>query len=592
MSDSVTDPVPPLDRALARLSRIAEGAGQDAAEARTEGEALAAAVAESSPRAHVDWSQRTGRAELPADQQAQAFFDAASRGRKWRSAPTLVLSRLVAARSAAAAEYAEALAAVTAAACDLGSGGMRVVGNASVAASVQLGAVRPKAPIAPSPTPPAPADLAAAAPEADPTGTVNPILTALRLTGTNLSELAQPLLRRMEQLDRQRSTGSTLDLKPGDPLLPVLPDPSAAQQPTAAAPTQPTTTDPAAGAAQPQTEAATEAAAEPEPEEEPKSLDELLAELDALTGLAEVKSEIHRQVAVLRVEGLRSKAGLNSPTITRHLVFVGNPGTGKTTVARLVGGIYRALGVLSKGQLVEVDRSELVAGYLGQTAIKTAEVVKSAIGGVLFIDEAYSLSGDEDGPPDQYGKEAIDTLVKEMEDNRDDLVLIVAGYPQPMSGFISRNPGLSSRFRTTIEFADYADEELLDIFTSMAEEADYDVTDRCRKRFAMILAITPRGPSFGNARFARNHLEAAIGRHAWRLRDIDEPTLEQLRALEPEDLDDHADDPDPEAEPGDAGEPAPSEAAASEPDSVSEPVPDEDQEPAGSTDDPPKEDQR
>ena len=261
------------------------------------------------------------------------------------------------------------------------------------------------------------------------------------------------------------------------------------------------------------------------------TLDELLAELDALTGLTEVKAEIHRQVEVLRVQQLRSKAGLRSATITRHLVFVGNPGTGKTTVARLVGGIYRALGLLSKGQLVEVDRSELVAGYLGQTAIKTSEVVATAVGGVLFIDEAYSLAGD------QYGTEAVDTLVKEMEDQRDDLVLIVAGYPDPMVTFIGQNPGLSSRFRTTIEFADYADDELVQIFTSLAERADYDVTEGCLRRFQTILAVTPRGPSFGNGRFARNQLEVAIGHHAWRLREVEQPTLEQLRQLEADDLD-------------------------------------------------------
>ena len=174
---------------------------------------------------------------------------------------------------------------------------------------------------------------------------------------------------------------------------------------------------------------------------------------------------------MLKIEAKREAAGLKVPTLTRHLVFVGNPGTGKTTVARLVAGIYRALGLLTQGQLVEVDRSELVAGYLGQTAMKTADVVKSAVGGVLFIDEAYSLAGD------QYGTEAVDTLVKEMEDRRHDLVVIVAGYPEPMAFFIAQNPGLASRFRTTIEFADYSDDELVGIFRVLAEGADYDLPD-------------------------------------------------------------------------------------------------------------------
>ncbi|MGI3785343.1 MAG: AAA family ATPase, partial [Janthinobacterium lividum] len=161
---------------------------------------------------------------------------------------------------------------------------------------------------------------------------------------------------------------------------------------------------------------------------------------------------------------------------------------------------------------------------------KTAEVVASAAGGVLFIDEAYSLAGD------QYGQEAVDTLVKEMEDRRDDLVVIVAGYPGPMAGFVAQNPGLSSRFRTTLEFADYTDDELQQILASMAGGADYDLGPGCAERFTALLTATPRGPTFGNARHARNVLEAAIGRQAWRLRDVTEPTVDQLRGLTPDDL--------------------------------------------------------
>ena len=270
------------------------------------------------------------------------------------------------------------------------------------------------------------------------------------------------------------------------------------------------------------------ASAEPEPA--PKTLDELLAELDGLVGLTSVKREIHRQSAILSLQAKRAAAGLKDPTITRHLVFVGNPGTGKTTVARLVGGIYRALGLLSKGQLIEVDRSELVAGYLGQTAIKTAEVAQTALGGVLFIDEAYALAGD------QYGEEAINTLVKEMEDNRADLVVIVAGYTAPMARFIAENPGLASRFRTTIDFADYTDDELVGILESMAAQADYDVTPDAVAAFRDLLADQVRDDTFGNGRFVRNTFEAAIGHQAWRLRDVAAPSLAQLRQLVAEDF--------------------------------------------------------
>jgi hypothetical protein len=457
-----------LAEVLAELSQVAERAGVDAAAARREGELLSAAVAESAVGAYVDWGAQTGQ------DGAEAFFDAASRGRKWRLSPTALLSQLIMADRRAAEAYAKALGAVTEAAGRLGRDSGRSAGNSELAAAAQLAAVR--------------------GPELAPPGGPVPSL-----------DLAADAL-----------------LTPG--AFPGLATPAAFHPGPAAEAAVPQAADTEAGADEP---------AAPPPA---KTLEELLAELDALTGLAEVKAEIHRQVAVLRVESLRAKAGLRTPTITRHLVFVGNPGTGKTTVARLVGGIYASLGLLSKGQLIEVDRSELVAGYLGQTAIKTAEVVASAVGGVLFIDEAYSLAGD------QYGTEAVDTLVKEMEDRRDDLVLIVAGYPDPMAIFIAQNPGLSSRFRTTIEFADYADAELAAIFERLARDAEYDLTPDCLTRLQTIVATTPRGPTFGNGRFVRNQLEAAIGRHAWRLREVDEPTVAQLRTLHPDDLDDAPED--------------------------------------------------
>jgi AAA+ superfamily predicted ATPase len=437
-----------LQQALSGLLVVAARAGVAEDRARTEGLSLAAALAESAPGAPADWGKAVEGATT------QDFFDAAVRGRRWRGAPTAVLTELVMAGSVEKVAYAEALAEVASAACTLGEPTMRVIGNASVAAAAQLQA-----------------------------------------SGVG------PLQVGATSADTVTRAGS---VKPGG---------QTAQ----------------AGAAE-----AVEAEAAPEPEPA-KTVEELLGELDELTGLERVKREVHRQVAVLRVEKLRTEAGLKSPTITRHLVFVGNPGTGKTTVARLVSGIYKALGLLSKGQLVEVDRSELVAGYLGQTATKTADVVASAAGGVLFIDEAYSLTAGDNGA-DQYGREAVDTLVKEMEDRRDDLVVIVAGYPEPMEAFIAANPGLASRFRTTIEFDDYSDDELTDILTGLTEAADYELVPEALEKFREILAATPRDRSFGNGRFARNVLEAAIGRHAWRLRDVTAPTKDQLRQILAEDL--------------------------------------------------------
>ncbi len=387
------------------------------------------------------------------------------------------------------------------------------MGNASTAAAAQLGAVRPS----PTPVPPAGDDVALPSTPGQP------------LTDDEMLRIAAESGRAVtQQLNAVRDALTKMvgGLDIGGHQPPLTQDGTVAvtdrsDQPTESAPP-----------AEPEQPAEAEAPKEPDNESgaPPKSLEELLAELDALVGLDAVKGEIHRQVAVLKIEAKREAAGLKVPTITRHLVFVGNPGTGKTTVARLVAGIYRALGLLTKGQLVEVDRSELVAGYLGQTAMKTADVVKSAVGGVLFIDEAYSLAGD------QYGTEAVDTLVKEMEDRRHDLVVIVAGYPAPMAFFIAQNPGLASRFRTTIEFADYTDDELVGIFRVLAEGADYDITDDVEQRFREMLEGIRRGPTFGNGRYSRNVLEAAIGQHAWRLRDIEEPTVEELRTLAPDDL--------------------------------------------------------
>jgi Holliday junction resolvasome RuvABC ATP-dependent DNA helicase subunit len=287
---------------------------------------------------------------------------------------------------------------------------------------------------------------------------------------------------------------------------------------------------PATGSTPATATAAPTTAASPAPTAPPPSLDELLAQLDELVGLATVKTEVHRQAELLRVEAKRTAKGLKTPEVTRHLVFEGNPGTGKSTVARLVGGIYRALGLLVNGHVVETDRSGLVAGYLGQTAEKTSGVLKQAFGGLLFIDEAYALVGD------QYGDEAIATLVKAMEDHREELVVIVAGYPAPMQQLIATNPGLASRFRLTIHFDDYTTDELVTIFQQQCRDADFTPDDDCLAALRGLLDATPRDEAFGNARFVRNTFEAAVVRQAWRLRDVSDPSVDQLRELRPEDL--------------------------------------------------------
>lgn len=271
-------------------------------------------------------------------------------------------------------------------------------------------------------------------------------------------------------------------------------------------------------------------AAEPEPE---KSLEELLEELDGLIGLDVVKTEVRLLTNLIRVQNLRRERKLKVVDQSAHLVFVGNPGTGKTTVARLLGAIYRALGVVSKGHLVETDRSGLVAGYVGQTATKVVDICGRALGGILFIDEAYALA---QGGEQDFGAEAIAALLKQMEDHRDDLAVIVAGYPVPMGTFLDSNPGIRSRFPKAIEFPDYTEDEMVAMFRSMGDEHHYRADAAAVEELRVRLAREPRGTAFGNGRFVRNLFEAAIANQASRIVEVPNPTDEQLTTLVSDDI--------------------------------------------------------
>ena len=242
----------------------------------------------------------------------------------------------------------------------------------------------------------------------------------------------------------------------------------------------------------------------------------LLQQLNDLTGMQSVKTEINNMINLLKICKIRQENGLQTPPVTNHMVFLGNPGTGKTTVARILAKIYHGLGVLSKGHLVEVDRSGLVAGYMGQTSEKVTEVIEKAKGGILFIDEAYALANGQQG---DFGQEAIDILNKAMEDNRDDLIVIAAGYHDEMQDFLDANPGLRSRFNRTIEFPNYDAAELLEIMTNRAKSLDYTLTGDAVQyvldTFTRILACPPE--NFGNARSVRNYLDRVIHNQANRL---------------------------------------------------------------------------
>ncbi len=268
-----------------------------------------------------------------------------------------------------------------------------------------------------------------------------------------------------------------------------------------------------------------------EKEAQEARLKKLLEELNELVGLQDVKEEIQSMINLIKIRRLRESMQMPTLDMSYHMVFTGSPGTGKTTVARLLARIYKELGVLSEGQLIETDRSGMVAGYVGQTAINVREIVEKAIGGVLFIDEAYALVNRE--TPNDFGSEAVDTLVKLMEDHRDNLVVIVAGYTQEMKSFLKSNTGLISRFNKFITFPDYNEQELLDILDVMAGKAGLEITQAARDSVRRYLQEMepPVKADFGNARGIRNLFEKIVMNQANRLVLLEEPTREQLKLI-------------------------------------------------------------
>ena len=302
--------------------------------------------------------------------------------------------------------------------------------------------------------------------------------------------------------------------KPGEKAAPKTPDktPGKAPEKKSGGPEQPSETP------------------EPLPKEDMK---DLLAELDGSIGLQTVKEEVHNLINMASVYQLRRQHDLPTTDMSLHLVFTGNPGTGKTMMARMMARIYRSLDILSRGQLVEVDRSGLVAGYVGQTAIKTQKVIEKAMGGVLFIDEAYALNGRSEN---DFGQEAIDTILKAMEDHRDDLVVIVAGYTDLMDRFIHSNPGLESRFNRFLLFDDYTTDEMVDIFRMQCKKGCYQLTEEARPLIRDYIAEESADDSFGNARGVRNLFEHVLVAQNNRLATMEKITREDLMTITADDV--------------------------------------------------------
>lgn len=275
---------------------------------------------------------------------------------------------------------------------------------------------------------------------------------------------------------------------------------------------------------------------EPEQDDNNYSLEDLMGQLNSLIGLEKVKSKVSDLIDFQKIQILRKAKGLRTPKNTMHLAFTGNPGTGKTTVARIVGRIYKKIGLLSKGHFMEVSRTDLIAGYQGQTALKVKDVIDKAKGGVLFIDEAYSIT--ENDHSDSYGRECLTELTKALEDYREDLVVIVAGYSEPMKQFFDSNPGLKSRFNTFIEFDDYNSEELMQILSSMSAKEDYIVTDRAKTILSQLItdATGAKDDEFANGRFIRNIFESMLMNHARRVAKIESPTINDLKELTENDI--------------------------------------------------------